>query len=163
MVMVYCPMYVTNCQRRLAAKLQFDAWAENMVKSVYHKNAKEGIFMEKKSTDELQNILKKASTADIGQYLAENQQNLLTQQKPFSAYMHQMLRKYGKTQQEVFLQADFPERFGYKLLSGEKHTKQRDYIIRICYAAGMDLEETQRALTLYGMAPLYARIPGMRC
>lgn len=115
--------------------------------------------MEKKSTDELQNVLKKASAADIGRYLAENQQSLLTQQKPFSAYMHQMLRKYGKTQQEVFLQADFPERFGYKLLSGEKHTKQRDYIIRICYATGMDLEETQRALILYGMAPLYARIP----
>ena len=73
--------------------------------------------------------------------------------------MHEMIRKYGKTQQEVFLQADFPERFGYKLLSEEKHTKQRDYIIRICYATGMSLEETQKALTLYGMAPLYARIP----
>lgn len=59
----------------------------------------------------------------------------------------------------MFIQADFPERFGYKLLSEEKRTKQRDYILRICYAAKLTLEETQRALTLYGMAPLYPRIP----
>lgn len=57
------------------------------------------------------------------------------------------------------MQADIPERFGYKIIAEEKHTKQRDFIIRLCYAVGMDLEETQKALTLYGMAPLYARIP----
>ena len=115
--------------------------------------------MTKKSTDELEQILGQTSTTDIEGWLAQNAEDLLTQTRPFSAYMHEMLRKYGKTQQEVFLQADFPERFGYKILSEEKHTKQRDYILRICYAAGMSLDETQKALTLYGMAPLYARIP----
>ena len=115
--------------------------------------------MARKSTEELNKILGKASAGDIEAYLIQQAENLMTAAKPFSAYMHEMIRKYGRTQQEVFLQADFPERFGYKILSEEKHTKQRDYIIRLCYAAGMDLEETQRALTLYGMAPLYARIP----
>jgi len=115
--------------------------------------------MQQKSTNELENILGKTSTSNIEEYLTENASSLLTEAKPFSAYMHEMIRKYGKTQQEVFLQADLPERFGYKLLSEEKHTKQRDYILRICYAAGMTLDETQKALTLYGMAPLYARIP----
>ena len=115
--------------------------------------------MTKKSTDELEHILGQTYAGDIGAYLDQNAESLLTSQHPFSAYMHEMLRKYGKTQQEVFLQADLPERFGYKLLSEEKHTRQRDYIIRICYAAGMELSEVQRALTLYGMAPLYPRIP----
>lgn len=115
--------------------------------------------MAKKSTNELENILGQTSTSNIEAYLAENAENMLAEERPFSVYMHEMIRKYGKTQQEVFLQADFPERFGYKILSEEKHTKQRDYILRICYATGMNLEETQRALTLYGMAPLYARIP----
>ena len=95
--------------------------------------------MAKKSTDELEHILGQTSTTNIEEYLAENAESLLAETKPFSAYMHDMIRKYGKTQQEVFL--------------------QRDYIIRICYATGMSLEETQKALTLYGMAPLYARIP----
>lgn len=115
--------------------------------------------MSKKSTDELEKILGRTSASNIEDYLTENRESLLSDERPFSAYMHEMIRKYGKTQQEVFLQADLPERFGYKLLSEEKHTKQRDYILRICYAAGMTLEETQTALTLYGMAPLYARIP----
>lgn len=115
--------------------------------------------MNKKSTDELNHILGSTSASGAEGYLKENADSLLTGDRTFSAYMHEMLRKYGKTQQEVFLQADLPERFGYKLISEEKHTKQRDYILRICYAAGMDLAETQRALTLYGMAQLYPRIP----
>jgi len=114
--------------------------------------------MAKKSTDELENILEQTSTTNIEAYLAQNAESLLSAEKPFSVYMHEMLRKYGKTQQEVFLQADVPERFGYKIISEDKHTKQRDTILRICYATGMTLEETQKALTLYGMAPLYARI-----
>jgi hypothetical protein len=59
----------------------------------------------------------------------------------------------------VFLRADIPERYGYKLLSGEKHTRQRDVILRICYAGELSLEETQRALKKYGMPTLYAKVP----
>lgn len=115
--------------------------------------------MKKKTTRELENILASTAAAGVGRYLKENNEELMEEDRLFSAYMHEMLKKYRKTQQEVFLQADFPERFGYKILSEEKRTKQRDYILRLCYAMGMELEETQRALTLYGMAPLYARIP----
>ena len=39
----------------------------------------------------------------------------------------------------------------------EKHTKNRDLIIRFCIAGHFLLDETNRALKLYGMAPLYAR------
>ena len=82
--------------------------------------------MAKKSTDELEHILGQTSTTNIEEYLAENAENLMAEEKPFSAYMHEMIRKYGKTQQEVFLQADFPERFGYKLLSEEKQRFAKD-------------------------------------
>ena len=54
---------------------------------------------------------------------------------------------------------DIPEKYGYKLLSGEKHTRQRDIILRICYAAELTLEQTQRALRKYEMPQLYAKIP----
>ena len=69
-----------------------------------------------------------------------------------------VLREKGITQQIAFLKADIPERYGYKLLSGEKHTRQRDVILRICYASGFTLKETQRALRKYGMPELYAKI-----
>ena len=77
----------------------------------------------------------------------------------FSVYIKDLLRGKGLTQQKVFLLADIPERYGYKLLSGEKHTKQRDVILRICYAAECTLEETQKALRKYEMPQLYAKIP----
>lgn len=115
--------------------------------------------MTKKSTNELNQILMSTSGANAETFLNDNADSLLSDDRPFSSYMHEMLKKYKKTQQQVFLQADLPERFGYKLISEEKHTRQRDYILRICYACGMDLMETQRALTLYGMAQLYPRIP----
>lgn len=115
--------------------------------------------MKQKNTEELENILKSATTSDVGAYLEDHAGEMVPENRAFSAYMHEMLHRYGKTQQEVFLEADLPERFGYKLLSQEKHTVQRDYILRLCYAAGMTLAETQKALKLYGMAPLYPRIP----
>ena len=59
----------------------------------------------------------------------------------------------------MFLRADIPERYGYKLLSGEKRTRQRDVILRICYAAKFSLAETQRALKIYEMPELYAKVP----
>ena len=115
--------------------------------------------MHKKSTEELEDILRNTHPSSIADFLQDNASDLMQQGKLFSEYMHKILRRNGLTQQEVFLQADFPERYGYKILSEEKRTKQRDYLLRICYAAQMTLEETQQALTLYGMAPLYARIP----
>lgn len=115
--------------------------------------------MTKKPTKELEHILKKTKPDNIEQFLQEHADSFLAPERPFSAHVHQILKRNGLTQQEVFLRADIPERYGYKLLSEEKRTKQRDYILRICYAADMTLEETQTALTLYGMAQLYARIP----
>lgn len=115
--------------------------------------------MEQKSTGELEKILKNTHSGAVGDFLRENADSMLDPDRPFSEYMHRMIKKAGMTQQEVFLAADIPERYGYKLLSEEKRTKQRDYILRICYAAKMTLEKTQEALTLYGMGKLYPRIP----
>ena len=54
--------------------------------------------------------------------------------------------------------ADIPERYGYKLISEEKRTKQRDIILRLCYAAHFTLEETQKALKMYDMPMLYSKV-----
>ena len=62
-------------------------------------------------------------------------------------------------QQNVFLAADLSENYGYKLISEEKHTVNRDTILRLCMAAGFSVSETEKALILYGMAPLYVRFP----
>jgi hypothetical protein len=73
--------------------------------------------------------------------------------------MRELIKEKNQKQQIVFLNADIPERYGYKLISGEKKTKQRDIILRICYAAHFTLAETQKALKIYEMPQLYAKIP----
>ena len=73
--------------------------------------------------------------------------------------MRTKFREKQLLQQNVFLAADISENYGYKLISEEKHTTNRDVIIRICLAAHLNLYEIQEALILYGMAPLYYRLP----
>ena len=113
----------------------------------------------KKTTDTLTRILKKTAPEHVDDYFREQQSELLTGDKPFSAYMRDCIRRKNMRFQDVFLRADISEGYGYKLISGEKHTRQRDLILKLCLGAAFSLEETQRALKIYGMSPLYARFP----
>ncbi len=92
---------------------------------------------------------------DVEKFINENTDEIITNPNAFADYMRSLIKEKRLSQQEVFLNADIPERYGYKLISQEKHTKQRDIILRICYAAKFTLEETQEALRLYQMPELY--------
>lgn len=113
--------------------------------------------MKEKSTRELENILGSTHLSQYEKYRKENKESMNPEKDAFSVYLKELLKEKKITQQTVFLKADIPERYGYKLLSGEKHTRQRDVILRICYAAELTLEETQRALQKYEMPKLYAK------
>lgn len=115
--------------------------------------------MNEKDTLELDSVLGCTHLSDIRDYLKENADSILTNDRPFANYMKTIIRKNNLKQQDVFLWADIPERYGYKLLSEEKKTRQRDVILRLCYAAEFTLEETQRALRIYEMPQLYSKIP----
>ena len=94
------------------------------------------------------------SHAELPAYLAVQTFSL----RPFTDFMRQTFRKKRIPQKEIFIRADLDDRYGYKLISGEKQTQQRDTILRICLAAEFTLGEAQEALVLYGMAPLYEKI-----
>ena len=115
--------------------------------------------MKEKNTKELENALGSTHVRDFDTYCKDNSESMVSDENTFSSYMRKMFKEKGILQQTVFLQADIPERYGYKLISGEKRTKQRDVILRICYAAEFNLEETQKALRMYEMPELYAKIP----
>ena len=95
----------------------------------------------------------------LPEFLAEQERHLLSGERRFADYMRQKFREKGLLQQDIFLAADLSENYGYKLIAKEKHTRQRDVILRICLAAHFSVSETEEALILYGMAPLHARIP----
>lgn len=115
--------------------------------------------MNEKSTQELENVLGSTHSRDFEAFYKENSNSMLKGFDTFSNYVKDLLKQKALTQQNVFLKADIPERYGYKLLSGEKRTRQRDVILRICYVAEFSLEETQEALKKYEMPQLYAKIP----
>ena len=112
-----------------------------------------------KTADELNEQLVHTRPEELAGFLAQNADELITEARPFAAYMRRKLREKGLLQQDVFLAADLSEGFGYKLIAEEKHTRQRDVILRLCLAARFCPAEVQEALIRYGMAPLYGRFP----
>ena len=100
---------------------------------------------------DLRERIKDVRMKDIQDFYKENASEMKKEGRAFADYMRSLIKAKGISQQDIFLNADIPERYGYKLISQEKRTRQRDIILRICYAAEFTLEETQRALKLYRM------------
>jgi hypothetical protein len=115
--------------------------------------------MNEKNTGDLEKVLGSTHVDDFDRYIDENQDSMMSSGDDFYIYIKELLHQKNISQQLTFLKADIPEKYGYKLLSGEKRTRQRDVILRICYAAELTLDETQRALKKYGLPELYAKIP----
>ena len=118
----------------------------------------EGDKQESLSTEYLENILKQSRSRELGKFLKQNEKEMLDDERPFTVYMRQVLKKNKVSQHDMFMTAGITDSYGYKVISMEKPTKNRDLIIRLCLAAHMELVEVNRALKLYGMAPLYAKI-----
>ena len=112
-----------------------------------------------KTTEDLTAVLKKTKPEETAEVLRQQKEKLISSDRPFAEYMRQRIRDRGLKQQDLFIAADIPEGYGYKLISEQKRTRRRDVILRLCFAARLTLEETQRALELYGLAPLYPRQP----
>lgn len=107
-----------------------------------------------KSTDDLLNTLQGADRAQLKAYMEENFSH---GQPDFVGYIDDLLSQKRLKRQDVISRANLPQKYGYKLLTGETHTTNRDKILRICFAMYLTLKETQRVLKLYGMNELYPK------
>jgi hypothetical protein len=112
------------------------------------------IFLEQESTTHLLDVLKNVQKEDINQF---NRKHIAGQLNGFPAFMDSIISQKKLKRQDIFQKADLPQKYGYKLLSGETHTTNRDKLLRIFIAMNMSLKETQRALELYGLATLYPK------
>ena len=112
--------------------------------------------MYQKSTGELEKQLENLHPSEIRSFADQNKGEVLHENRDFMEYMNARLKEKGLLKQDVLLQADISQGYGYKLLTEEKVTRQRDIILRICYAAEFTLAETQQALKIYHMDTLYA-------
>ena len=107
------------------------------------------------STSTLMDILTRADVQDIRQY---DQNYLQGRSCSFAAYMDELIAQRKLKRQELLQRADLPQKYGYKLLTGESITRDRDKLLRIFLALQMSLKEVRCALELYGMPPLYPKI-----
>lgn len=113
--------------------------------------------MQEKATDELDKILANVRPEQINTYYKNNRQYMEEGKKAFYYYMKDVLESKNILLRDVYSFAGVTESYGSKILTMEKHTKNRDLIIRFCIAGHFLLGETNRALKLYGMSPLYAK------
>ena len=111
--------------------------------------------MTSKDTNELMHLLQEARTAaQLQTYtdtLAE-QTNIQT----FPEYLNSKMTEKDISPAELIANAQIQRNYGYQILSGTRKPS-RDKILALCLALGLDLLETQRALTLAQFGQLYPK------
>lgn len=113
--------------------------------------------MQEKPTNELDEMLKQTEPDGLSDYFKDNRDYLADEKKEFYYFMKNTMVSKRKLLKDVYSFAGLSEKYGSQILSMEKHTKNRDVIIRLCIAGHFSLDETNRALKLYGMNPLYSK------
>ena len=117
--------------------------------------------MENRPTEELDQILSKTKPNQIADYISDNSKYLADDNKGFYYYYKDVLDSKHIRLKDVYSQVGVTESYGSKIVSMEKHTKNRDLIIRLCLAGHFSLDEMNRALKLYGFNGLYITIKEM--
>ena len=108
-----------------------------------------------KNTRELIDILKNTNPSELAQYESAY---LAKTSMSFYRFIDDIIKKKKLKRQDIILKANLPQKYGYKLLSGETHTTDRNKILKLCFSMQMTLVEAQTALKLYGMSELYPKI-----
>ena len=113
--------------------------------------------MKEKPTNELEAELKALKPGQLDTYFKENSAYLTDSGKNFYYYFKDTLDKKNIFLKDVYSFAGVSESYGSKIISLEKHTRNRDLILRLCIAGHFTVDEINRALKLYKMSPLYAK------
>lgn len=113
--------------------------------------------MQEKPTNELDEMLGKMKPGELSGYYKENSKYLADDKKAFYYYFKDVIESKNIFLKDVYSFAGVTESWGGKIITMEKHTKNRDLILRLCIAGHFSLEEINRALKLYGMNSLYAK------
>lgn len=120
-------------------------------------------MMEKKPTDELNELIENMRPDQLDTYFKDNEKYLAGGKKSFYYYMSNVLDEKNIKLKDIYSYAGVTESYGSKILRMEKHTTNRDLIIRFCIAGHFNWDETNRALKLYGMTELYSKDPRDAC
>ena len=110
-----------------------------------------------KKTSEIDELLSGIKPDQLGEFYGNNSKYMANGEKAFYYYMKDVIESKNILLKDVYNRANVTESYGEKIIRMEKHTKSRDLIITLCLAGHFTLEETNRALKLYGMSQLYSK------
>lgn len=114
-------------------------------------------MMQEKSTDEVEKLLESMKPGELSNFYKENSSSMADDKKAFYYYMKDIAESKNILLKDMYSFAGVSESYGEKIIRMEKHTKNRDLIIRLCIAGHFSLIEINKALKLYGMNSLYAK------
>ena len=113
--------------------------------------------MQEKSTFEIEELLESLKPNQLDRFYEENRSQMADDKKAFYYYIKDVAWSKNILLKDMYSFAGLSESYGEKLIRMEKHTTNRDVIIRLCLAGHFSLVETNKALKLYGMNPLYSK------
>ena len=102
--------------------------------------------------DELLYLLKHGRADDIRFIFKDIQAKFYPED--FPTFIDAMIREHKIKRKNIAIRSGMSQDYTYKLLRGDKKTAERDYILAICIAIGMNLAQVQHALRIYGMPVL---------
>ncbi len=104
-------------------------------------------------TEYLLNEIKAASKID--KFMEKNKKVFYS--RTVSEHFNMLLKKYCVNKNEAIQRADIERGYGYQILRGVRDAK-RDKYIRLAIGIGLDLDDTQRLLTIAKHGVLYPKI-----
>ncbi|MBR6156496.1 MAG: hypothetical protein IKQ27_06020 [Lachnospiraceae bacterium] len=110
-----------------------------------------------KPTDELDSILANMKPDQLDEFFNAYGKGVADEKKAFYYYYTGVLKDKRIKLRDVYSFAGESESYGGQIVRMEKRTKDRDLILRLCIVGHFSLEETNRALKLYGMPELYSK------
>ncbi len=113
--------------------------------------------MQEKPTKELDEMLSNLAPEKLGDYFKNNSRYMADEKKAFYYYFKDVVEGKNIYLKDIYSFAGVKESWGSKIVTMEKHTTNRDLIIRLCIAGHFSRVETDRALKLYKMEPLYSK------
>lgn len=114
-------------------------------------------MIHEKNTNDIEKMLEGMKPAKLDEFYKENEKYMADESKAFYYYMKDIMESKHCLFKDMYIRADVSQSYGEKIIRMEKHTKNRDLIIRLCLAGHFSVLEMNRALKLYGMNPLYAK------
>lgn len=112
--------------------------------------------MRYKNHDVIYSMLKNGySKEEIFSFVEEDRKENRSQD--FVSFMQDMLTKYGMKRKEIADITGMSQDYLYKVLNGSKKTNERDYLIAIALAIGMNINESQHILDINGLHVLDTR------